>query len=108
MGDNDLRRRRHAGPQEQFGIVRRENGLIGDNALDDFGAVTQLPNLGGEGFIGMGIDREARLLPFTHAADVGLIYVDLNLHLRKILGDGEQHGGLKRRGHRLARLDDAA
>ena len=108
MGHHELRRRRHAGPEQQFRVVRRQHGLVRHDALNDFRSVAEFADFRIELFAGIGIDAEVGFLTFTDLADIGFVHIHLNLHLPEIFGDRKQNGRLQRRGHRLTRLDIAA
>ncbi len=55
----------------------------------------------------MGVHREGGLLPGLDLADVGLVHRHLELHLRQVVGDGEEGRRRQRGGHRLAHVDVA-
>ena len=103
----DLRRGRHARAQAEVVVVDDEHRRVGDDVGRGRGAVGHARHVGGVITPGPGIDRERRRLPVVHAADVGFVDIDLELHLPQVFGDLEERGHLQRRRHRLAGLDRA-
>ena len=104
---DDLGGRRHAGPDQQFGIVDRQHRLVGDDALHDLGAEADVADAGGKLAVRIGIDAERRLLTDPDLADIGLVDVDLQFHVAQVLGDHEQDRRLQRRGDDLTGIDAA-
>ena len=105
---DDLGRRRHAGAQQQVGIVEAQHGRIGDDVVDRLRRDADRVDLGREAAVAERLDGEGRVLPLLHLPDVRLVDVDLKLHGGEVLRDGEEHRRLQRGGDRLPGLHGAA
>jgi len=76
--------------------------------LTVFGALCRETRVAAKRSWGKAYDCEARLLGHAHLTDISFVNVGLQLHLRQVAGQGEQHGGLEGGGDRLPDSDIAA
>src|SRR5439155_24510974 len=78
---------------------------VGDDVLAHLRRLADLVDVAGERLAGKRVDRERGAIVELDAADVRLVHARLDLHLREVLGDREEHRRLQARGNRLADVD---
>lgn len=71
-------------------VVHRNHHRIGHHIVGGGRRQPHLLDHPPEAAVRKGIDAEAHRLPGLDLADVGLVHRQFDLHLRQILGDGEQ------------------
>ena len=98
---------RHAGLELELWVLDVDDGVVGDDVLHRLRRISNLPDAAGEFLVGVGIDEEGGHHPIVQLAHVRLGHRGVDLHLAKVLGDGEERGRGERGGHRLADVDGA-
>ena len=96
---------RQSGLQLQVVVGCRDDNLVGDDVALGGGLLAYLGHAALEVVVGESVDGEADALAFLHSADVSLVDVGNNAHIRQVLGDGEQLRRVERGGHRLSLLN---
>ena len=99
---------RHAGHQPLRLVVHGDDRVVGDDVLGRGRLQAHLLDAGPRrSRSGKASTLEGDLLARAHTADVGLVDRGVDLHLREVVGDHEEHGRLEGGGHRLADVDVA-
>ena len=100
--DLDVDVRRHARLQLQLGVRHVDDRRVGDDVLLDDRLQPHLRHRADEVVGRVGVDAEGDVLARTDAADVRLVEVGDDLHLRQVGGEDEQRRRLHAGGDRLA------
>ena len=103
---------RHVGCQPrfefQFGVVGRDDHLVGHDARFGRRFEADLLHHPLEGVVGVGVDGELHPLSVGYLPDVGFVDIGHDLHLRQVVGNGEERRCLEARRHGLPLLHGAA
>ena len=95
----------HAWEQFLFGIIERDDGVVGDDVLDCGRVHAHLAHRSGESLARERVHAELRGGPHFDLPHVGLVRLGIDQHLGQVLGDNEQRGRLQAGGDSLADID---
>ena len=92
----------------QVGVVGRNDHLVGDHARFGRRLEPDLLDRPLERVVGIGVDGELDPLPVLDLADVRFVDIGDDLHLRQVVGDGEEGRRLEAGRYGLSLLDGPA
>ena len=93
-----------SGLELEVGVGGRDDHLVGYHIVGGGRLESHLLDFALEGVVGVGVDGEGDAVALLDAAYVGLIDIGYHLHIGKVLGDGEELGGVEAGCHGLAFL----